>query len=306
MVKVFTIGLALCAAVALADPIFPPELDFLNKLPEEEEALVNGVRQYQVLQQSMAEWDVEIAKESSKEDAKDQLDRARQRYVLVEKAYTILLGHYPKNARAQNYYGEFLYDCKGDQMGALKAWKLSIADDAKLSLPHNNLGIHYCHTGDYKMGLQYLKKAIDLDPQNPDYKYNLAQIYLINWPAVQEELKWDKKKVFHEAMKLSKRATELKPEDYELLEDYAVNFFAADSFDVQPDWDEAAKAWQLARAKARRNDQVFFTWLNEARTRIRKPDYAQALVCLNEALKLEPNSDVAQKLKGEVEAKLAQ
>ncbi|MFA6244537.1 MAG: hypothetical protein WC655_26580, partial [Candidatus Hydrogenedentales bacterium] len=173
-------------------------------------------------------------------------------------------------------------------------------------LPHNNLGIHYCHNGDYRMGLQYLEKAIDLDSENPDYKYNLAQIYLINWPAVQEVHKWDKKKVYYEAMKLSKKAAELDPEDYELLQDYAVNFFAAENFEVEADWEVAAKAWQQARTKALRNDQVFFTWLNEARVLARKPDFARALTCLDEALKLEPGSDVVKKLRSEVQAKLAQ
>ncbi|MBX7255796.1 MAG: hypothetical protein K1Y02_05505 [Candidatus Hydrogenedentes bacterium] len=310
MLRVFAIGFVFCAAVVCAESPFPAELEYLNQFASSEDAMVTGVRQYHVLQQAMADWDVDIAEslagQGEKEDASDRMKQRQQRFELIEKAYNVLLGHYPHNARAQNYYGEFLYDCKGDQMGAIKAWKIAIAEDSKLSLPYNNLGIHYCHRGDIALGLEYQRKAVDLDPDNPDYKYNLAQTYLINWPEVQKELKWDKKKVFFEAMKLSRRAAELKPDDYELLEDYAVNFFAADRFEVEPNWNDAAKAWEQARAKARRTDQVFYTWLNEARVRIRQPEYEQAMICLDEALKLEPTSDVAKKLKREVEAKLAQ
>lgn len=311
MVRVFALGLVACAAAVSAAPSpFPAELEFLNQYAGSEESMIDGVRHYHILQQAMAEWDAEIAKklaaEGSKEESEDRLLQMRRRLELIGKAYDAVLGHYPHNARAQNYYGEYLYDCREDAAGAIKAWKLAIAEDPKLSLPYNNLGIHYCHYGDYALGLENLRKANDLDSDNPDIKYNLAQIYLVHWPEVQKHLKWDKKKVYSEAMKLSRRAAELKPEDYELQEDYAVNFFAAEQFEVQPDWNEAAKAWKLARGKARRTDQVFYTWLNEARARIRQPDYAKALACLDEALALDPASDVAKKLKGEVQEKLKQ
>jgi tetratricopeptide (TPR) repeat protein len=97
-------------------------------------------------------------------------------------------------------------------------------------------------------------------------------------------------------MKLSKRAAELKPTDYSLAQDYAVNFFVADQFSAQPDWDSAAAAWQKARGQARRIDEVFYTWMNEARAWMRKPDPARAETCLQEALKIYPDNDVAKSL----------
>lgn len=285
---------------------FPDEVSYLNTLVNDEAKLVVAVRDYDVLQQALISWDEDLAKEAAtagdQEEVQRRADLIEQRKQLVGKIYTVLLEYYPKNARALNYYGEYLCDQRGEIAGAIRMWKQSEMEDPDLSLPHNNLGIFYTHTGDYRRGLAEYKKAIELDPKNPDFKFNLAQTYLINFPQVKEEYKWNDAKVFKEAMKLSREAAELRPTDYLLQQDYAVNFFAADRFGVTPDWKSAAKAWQHARESATALDQVFYTWLNEARVWLEIPDYEQAVACLKEALKILPNNDVAQKLLTQAEA----
>lgn len=301
-----SIALAVCIAVAplLAQgaPAFPAETEFLNQVPAEEpDRVVDAVRQYALLQYALFDWDRDIAKQlaadpASREDAKARQQSARERLAQVEQTYKVLVERYPKNARALNYYGEFLYDYRGDQMNAVRCWKESIANDPKLALPYNNLAIHYSHTGQLAFGIENYNKAIELEPENPDFKFNLAQLYLTYSPDVAKELKWDEAKVYREGMKLSKAAAELKPSDYKLQEDFATNFYVADRFKIAPDWADAAAAWRRARESARANDELFFTWLNEARAWIKKPDKAKAEACLVEALKIVPNSDVAQRL----------
>lgn len=285
---------------------FPEDLAHFNALVQDETKLVEAVRQFDILQKALYEWDVEIAESlaaaQQREEARAKAESAQKRIDLVGKAYRITVEQYPKNARALNYYGEHLYDYEGDQAGAIAKWKLSAAEDPKLALPLNNLAIHYTHVGEYKMGLDYYNRAIELDPDNPDYRFNIAQTYLTNWPQVQKIYNWDAKKLFKEAMKHSKRAAELKPNDYRLLEDYAKNFFASLNLDVEADWEECAAAWRKARERAQRNDQVFFTWLNEARAYMRKRDRARALACLDEALKIIPDNDVALTLRARVQA----
>ena len=293
--------IALIGVAALAeDPSFPEELSQLNALVGDEAKLVDAVRQFDVLQQALIDWDsdlmAEAGRNSDEEEAKKRSASIEQRRQVLDKAYTVVLAYYPKNARALNYYGEFLYDQRGEIAGAISKWKMAIAEDPKLSLPYNNLGIYYTHTGQYKMGLAAYDKAIELEPDNPDFKYNVAQTYLINRPQVKEEYQWDDKRLYKEAMKLSKQAAELKPTDYELQQDYAVNFFAAENFGVKADWAEAAKAWQTARAQATQLDQVFFTWLNEARAWLQIPNHAKASICLQEALKIVPDSQAAKTL----------
>jgi tetratricopeptide (TPR) repeat protein len=306
-----------CAAIlipALAahgqDATFPTELSHLNAFVSDEAQLVDAVRQFDILQQALIRWDEDLASEAARDGNQEEVERRveliRERRELMEKAYKVLLAHYPKNARALNYYGEFLYDQRGEEAGAIQHWKLAIAEDSKLSLPHNNLGIFYTHSGDYQRGLAEYQKAAELEPDNADFKFNLAQMYLINWPQVKEILKWDDARVFKEAMKLSKEAAELRPADYELQQDYAVNFFAAERFGAKVDTKSAAAAWQEARKRATEMDEVFFTWLNEARVWMAVPDYERAIPCLKKALEIVPSSEVVQRLLAKAEQAVAE
>ena len=58
----------------------------------------------------------------------------------------------------------------------------------------------------------------------------------------------------------------------------------------------AAAAWQRARGSASTNEELFYSWLNEARAWINKPDKSKAEACLLEALKIIPDNKVAQNI----------
>lgn len=216
-------------------------------------------------------------------------------------AYLKTLGEYgvdrfEHNARARNFHGVVYYDALGMQMEALKEWHMAVSLDKDYSDPYNNLGMHYFHSGDYPLGFQNMDMALKLEPKNPDYCYNMAQNYLIFRPQSEEYRGWSAKKVYKEAMKLSKRATKEAPEDYEILEDYAVNFLAAENFGVEADWKEAIKAWVVAREQAHNVDQKYFTWLNEGRAWRKLDNKDEAIRCFKEALALRPGSELPQRL----------
>ncbi len=282
----------------------PPELAEWSQVLKEEKRALDMLRQVDRMQQALGEWDLEIARELTRMGdqaaAQTKVEDARKRFRVVRRAYEEFLSRYPNNARANTYYGELLYDRFGDHARAIQCWKLAEQLDRKLSLPLNDLAIHYCHYGQPDLGLKYFERAIELDPDNPDYLFNGAQFYLTLGPHVKRMHKWDNDRVYKEAMKFSKRAVELRPNDYELWEDYAVNFFAAENFGVEADWKQAADVWRQARAAAKRPDHVFFTWINEARAAIRAKDEARAASCLEEALKLQPDSEVTKQLLAEV------
>jgi Tfp pilus assembly protein PilF len=300
------IAVAICAMVApfvgATGPAFSAEVDFLNQVPADDaNKVVDAARQFALLQFSLIDWDKDIAGQlaadpANNDDVKARLQSANDRVSHVDQVYKVLLERYPKNARALNYYGEFLYDYRGEKMNGVRYWKEAVANDPKLALAYNNLGIHYSHSGQFAFGIENYNKAIELDSENPDFKFNLAQLYLAYTPSVAKELKWDEAKVFKEGMKLSKAAAELKPSDYKLQEDYATNFYVAERVKVKLDWADAAAAWRRARGAAQVNAQVFFTWLNEARAWMKKPDKGKAEACLLEALKIDPNNAVATRL----------
>ena len=300
------LGLALvCGALPCTAAPSRGELADLVKVAAEETAFVDAVRKFDRQQQSLANWDAEMAasheEAGEKELAEDKMANARHRLELVREAYDLAVKHYPRNARVQTYYGELLCDCFGEIAGAVRAWKLATHLDPELSTPYNDLAIHYAHTGSYALALQCYDKAIELEPKNPDYLFNLAQMYLVNFPQVQEQRGWTKARVYKAAMRLSRSAAGLAPDDFELVQDYAVNFFAAESFGLDADWTKAAEAWQRTRPLARTSAEIFFTWLNEARVWMRAGDKEAAAGCLKEALNIMPDSPVAQRLLRKVE-----
>ncbi|HNV22566.1 MAG TPA: hypothetical protein PKM22_12985, partial [Candidatus Hydrogenedentes bacterium] len=266
----------------------------------DEAGLLDAVRGFDRLQCELADWDMDLAEELARSGDQDlaaeKMEEAKKRLALVEQAYTFALKRYPDNGRALTYYGELIYDYQGDHTKAIMMWKKAAALHPDLSEVFNNLGIHYSHTGDLTRGLVCFDKALELEPDNPDYLYNLCQIYLTQFPDVAKQRQWSLKKVYRTAMKMSKKAAEL-GQDYELIQDYAVNFFAAENFQLKADWREAARAWQWARQNARTTDEEFFTWLNEARVWIADGNKTKALACLDAALTIRPDSEVAANLK---------
>jgi len=294
---ILAVSLVLCAA-AISDEL-PPALAHMEALADDEEKLVDAVRGFDRLQCALADWDMELAEElalaGDQELATEKMERAKERLALVEQAYDYALKRYANNGRALTYYGELIYDFPGDHAKAVMLWKKAAALYPTLSEPLNNLAIHYCHAGDVARGLDYFDRALELEPDHPDYLFNACQIYLTRFPEVAKHYDWSLKKVYRRAMKMSKKAAELSNE-YELIEDYAVNFFAAEHFQLEADWRDAARAWQWAREEARSDVEEFYTWLNEARVWIEDGKEAKARTCLEEALKLRPESEVAANL----------
>jgi len=295
------LSLVCCAAAAGGSAVWPKDLAHFAPLVEDRERFVTEIRTFDQAQQVLAnaaqQQAEELLEKGEKAQAEERMQQARQHIGLVRQAYELALQHARDDARLHNYYGELLYDRYGEQVRALREWNTAMSLDSKLSAPYNNLGLHYFHVGVYDMGLENLDHALKLDPKNPDYLYNLAQVYLVHFPQIGKLRGWkDRKKVYREAMKLSKKAAKLAPGEFPLLQDYAVNFFAAENFGVDANWKDAAKAWQAARAHARNEAETFYTWLNEGRAWIRAGRNEEAKTCIEEALKIFPGSEVAQNL----------
>ncbi len=90
------------------------------------------------------------------------------------------------------------------------------------------------------------------------------------------------------------------PEDFELQKDYALNFFLAKNFDIEAKWKSAATEWQKSRELATSNIEIVYTWVHEARVWMNAKSYDRAVVCLEEALKINPNSTRAKTLLGKI------
>ncbi|HOZ47771.1 MAG TPA: tetratricopeptide repeat protein [Candidatus Hydrogenedentes bacterium] len=294
-------GLALLAFPPLpsADTTANP-VETLVRLGQSEDDVVEAVRRFHRLQQALFDWDADQV-EALEQNGDSRLaslkrEQAHQRLLSVRRAYEDALKRYAANARLTNDYGELLYDAFGEAEAAVRLWQSAKHLDPNFSAPYNNLAIHYCHEGAYRLGIDHYRRALELDPDHPDYLFNLAQTYLIHSPQVREILQWTNERTYAEAMRLSERAAAMAPDDFALVRDYAMNFFAAERFGVLPDWRKAAEAWAAARPLATTREDEFNAWLYEARAWIRYPDTQRAGACLEKALTLFPDSPIARAL----------
>ncbi len=232
----------------------------------------------------------------------DQVALIKKHTDILKQSFERAMEKYPENPRILVPYGEILYDYAGDAEGGLRSWELALTKDSTCGAAHNNLAMHYCHNGEYEKGFQHLDESLALEPKNPNYLFNAVQVYLVNFPQLATYKKWNREQIYLKAMEYSRLAAKLQPKDYELTCDYAVNFLAAEDFGVPVKWADAAKAWQKARKNAQREDQCFFSWLNEGRAWVRGKNLAKAEKCVNEALKIIPNSDPAKALLADIKS----
>ena len=214
----------------------------------------------------------------------------------VKEAYDLGLAHFDNSPMLHNFYGELIHDYFGRANEASKHWNRAVQLDSKCARAHNNLGMYYCHAGMYAMGVNSLDESLKLEPNNPDFLFNMTQVYLTHFPQIMQIRKWPRDKVYQEAMKISERAIRYAPDDFQLLRDYALNYFLGESFDVKVDWRKAARAWQAARPHAHTDAERFNTWLNEARVHLRNDDRNRANACLDSARAIWPDSPVVKRL----------
>jgi tetratricopeptide (TPR) repeat protein len=297
--RLWAVAMILSAVPAFSADL-PPELSFLETLESNEAALVDAARRFQLQQFALMDWDQQLiddyAQAGQRDLAVSQQESMQERGTLIRAMWEWLLERYPNNARAHNYYGEYLFDYAGNEGGGLEHWMTATQLDDDLGPAHNNLGIYYFHTGDYTRGLQHLERALKLEPDNADFLYNMAQMYLIHFTQIEKITKTPRDKLYKQAMAMSQKASELLPADFDIVQDYAVNFFAAENFGVEADWEAAAETWKKVQAIARTENERFYALLNEARAWMNGKLPKNAVAPLEAALALQKDNVVAQQL----------
>jgi len=214
----------------------------------------------------------------------------------IESTYETYLETHPDDARAHNLFGNVCADLLKDDHRALSHWEKAVELDPDYADAHNNIGTYWLHFGGAGKAMDRFRKAVKLDPTGPDYHFNLGQAYYLFRYVAQEKYGWSLADVFEHAIEESRTGSELKPDDFELAEDYAMTFFGAESFGVTPDWAAARTAWKRCRTLAGNDGQVFMITLNMARVELRAGAPADARKYALEALALKPGNPVAKRL----------
>lgn len=268
--------------------------------------MVEAAHRFYTQSKKLLEWDQALLADHRKaghqELATAKEAEIERRVELMETAWTYVLSVFKNNATANNYYGEFLYDYRNEKRKGFQHWMIAVKIDDDLHRAHNNLSIHYFHFGDVPKGLKHLTQALKLDPKNPDYLFNAAQMYLNFFPQLEKALGLTKRKLYKKAMAFSRDAARYGEEDYTLYQDYAVNFWAGENLGVKVDWEDAAVAWQEARKHARSQSDMFYTLINEGRVWLKAERWDNALEPLTAASQIRPNGPAIKKLMGRAKA----
>jgi len=214
----------------------------------------------------------------------------------IESTYETYLETHPDDARAHNLFGNVCADLLKDEQRALSHWEKAVELDPDYADAYNNIGTYWLHFGEAGKAMDRFRKAVKLDPTGPDYHFNLGQAYYLFRDVAQEKYGWSLADVFDRAIEESRMGSELKPDDFELAEDYAMTFFGAKSFGVTPDWAAARAAWKRCRTLAEDDTQVFTITLNMARVELRAGAPADARRHALDALALKPGNPVAKRL----------
>jgi tetratricopeptide (TPR) repeat protein len=97
------------------------------------------------------------------------------------------LARHPRDARAACYLGNALFDRQPAE--AIRAWETAREIDPSLALVHRNLGLAYAqHDKDLPKSIASLEKAVELNPKDARWFYELDVQYEANGAALAQRL----------------------------------------------------------------------------------------------------------------------
>ncbi len=215
-----------------------------------------------------------LAEQARKSPGFDE-DNFQQQVQLVCQAYEVLLRENPGYAAGYASYG-YLLGKLGQRKASiaflLKANKL----DPEIALVKNQIGNYIAEEGHPLEALPYYLAAIQLEPKEPLYHYQLGTLLYVARDDFLKAGEWKADAIDHSIHEAFRQAAELAPDRLEFTYRYAESFYDLST----PDWDGALKAWTLLEAKAGSELERQTMRLHEANVLLKqeKPDHARVLL----------------------------
>ncbi len=150
--------------------------------------------------------------------------RIDERLGKVRKAYDAYIGRFPDYAPARNAYATFLGEIDEEEAATAQLEKARDIDPKDAAV-WNNLGNHYGHIGPAEKAFPAYEKAIELNPFEPVYRYNLATVTFLYRKDAQEYYHIDEQAVFAKALAMYREVRRLRPHNFQYAFDYAQTFY---------------------------------------------------------------------------------
>jgi tetratricopeptide (TPR) repeat protein len=218
-------------AAAAPDPSDPIEKEYHKLMENDDDAHADADR-----------WILEARATAAKGDKKllDTLGlRIKGRLSPVRTAYEDFLARHGSHARARIAFGSFLNE-EGEEDAAVDQWEKAREVDPSIPAVWNNLANFYGDHGPVKKAFEYYAKAMELDPTQSRYDWNLGMVVYLFRKDAMEYYHLDEKQVFDKAFDLYRQAIKLDPTNFVLSTDYAESFYGP----RPPMWTEGLAAWE--------------------------------------------------------------
>jgi len=242
------------------------------------------------IQEMIKKWNAQQGTEIGVTSEEQLQKQVRSKIEAVKQSYQKFLHANPKHVRAMIAYGSFLEDIQEEAEGV--QWWLKARDlDPKNAAVRNNLANHYSHSGEPKRAIEEYEAAIQIQPSEPVYHFNLGNtLYLFRRDAV--ALKGGTEaEMLERALECFRKARDLEPGNYDYATAYAETFYGLKN----PNWQRAIEGWeycfQLDLTPLQR-DQVH-THLARVNLRLGKTAKAKAYL---ERVQSEQFQDIRQRL----------
>jgi tetratricopeptide (TPR) repeat protein len=182
----------------------------------------------------------------------------------LEGDYKHFLNNHPDHTRAMVAYGSLLYDQQLEDEG-VHWWEKALAIDPQEAYAYNDLANHYGHNGQADKALRYYRKAIDLVPTEPIFRFNWATTCQMFRNESHAVYGWNKDEIFQHSLEEFRKARDLVPQDFEMASTYAETFYMM----PKPDWQGSYDGWQFCLKQPITDEQRQYVYSNLARTCIR-------------------------------------
>jgi len=201
-------------AVPVVNPADPVEQEYQRLLAADDDA-----------QAEVDEWIKEAEGKPDHPGALTLNARIRQRFDEVEAGYTDFLRRHPNHTRARLAYASLLGDLGRFDESVVQMERARELDPEN-PVPWNNLADHFSHFGPARKCIEYFARAVELAPQEPLYRANLATAVAVFRADAREIYDLpDDQAVLRKALALYRDARTLRPSDFKLATDLAQLYY---------------------------------------------------------------------------------
>jgi tetratricopeptide (TPR) repeat protein len=202
--------------------------------------------------------------------------RIDQRIRPVKDAYNDFILRNPKHADIRLAYGSLLMELGEEEEAVVQMEKARELDPANPA-SWNNLANHYGHRGPVRKAFAYYMKAMELEPTEPTYPWNLATTTYLFRKDAQEFYSINEQQVFDRALDLYKQAQKLDPTNLVLAVDLAQTYYGIKPMRTN----EALLAWTNALSLAKTSIEQQGIFLHLARVELNTAHFEEARLHLN-------------------------